>query len=403
MTRIKVNGSIINSGDGWIYDWLRIPYTSPDTFKEQLAAAEDDVIVEINSPGGYVSAAAEIYEAIRSYHGNIECRVVGQAASAASVIACAARNSISPMGTFFMHNCIGSASGNHNDMRQTMKAMESIDESIMEAYRAKTGMTDAEIYALMEENTTLNARQAVEYGFIDKITDSAADIAQASSAVTGIAASAGGFVDLMAMDEMHLAAVREAYENSRQATGEGGEPMNLENIRDEETEETAETQAEESEAGEVVEAAEGETGETEGAEAEESQTEGVAEDSEPEGDEPETVDGETADEADDAQAAYERGVLAERERIAGILDIAAQVPDAMVRAALFEAPISAEELALSAMRAESATRAGYIEHARADVAASGSAKVAADVTDNAADESDVQNALVAKLNKRHEK
>lgn len=391
MTRIKVNGSIINSGDGWIYNWLRIPYTSPDTFKEQLAAAEDDVIVEINSPGGYVSAAAEIYEAIRSYQGNIECRVVGQAASAASVIACAAKNSISPMGTFFMHNCIGSASGNHNDMRQTMKAMESIDESIMEAYRVKTGMTDAEIYALMEENTTLNARQAVEYGFIDKITDSAADIAQASSAVTGIAASAGGFVDLMAMDENHLAAVREAYENSRQATGEGGEPMNLENIRDEETEETAETQAEESEAEEVVEATDGETEETEE----------VAEAAEGEAEETEEVEAGT--EADDAQAAYDRGVLAERERIAGILDIAAQVPDAMVHAALFDEPISAEQLALSAMRAENATRAGYIDQARADVAASGSTKVAADVTDSATDEGDVQNALVEKLNKRHEK
>ena len=156
MTRIKVNGSIINSADAWIYNWLKIPYTSPDAFKEQLAAAEDDVIVEINSPGGYVSAAAEIYEAIRSYAGKIECRVVGQAASAASVIACAARNSISPMGTFFMHNCIGFASGNHNDMRQTMHAMESIDENIMEAYRAKTGMTDAEKSETVGETLTRN-------------------------------------------------------------------------------------------------------------------------------------------------------------------------------------------------------------------------------------------------------
>jgi len=394
MTRIKVNGSIINSADAWIYNWLRIPYTSPDAFKEQLAAAEGDVIVEINSPGGYVSAAAEIYEAIRTYPGSIECHVVGQAASAASVIACATKNSISPMGTFFMHNCIGYASGNHNDMRQTMHAMESIDENIMEAYRAKTGMTDAEIYALMEENTTLNARQAVEYGFIDKITESAADIAQANSAVTGIAASACGFVDLMAMDADRLAAMREAYENSRLASGEGGESMEIDEIRDE-AEETAEVEAEEIEdtEGEPVEEGEGE------AEADDAQAEGGEASEEPEDGEQEESD----EEPDDVEAAYQRGVLAERERIAGILDIAAKVPDAMVRAALFTEPISAEQLALAAMRAEEAERTGYMDKARADVAASKSASVAANVTDDADDASDDINDVVALMKERIER
>lgn len=377
MTRIRVNGSIVDDGSAWLYEWFGIPHTAPKSFKEQLAGAEGDVIVEINSPGGYVTPAAEIYEAIRTYPGNIECQVVGQAASAASVIACAAKNSISPMGTFFMHNCIGYASGNHNDMRQTMHAMESIDENIMEAYRAKTGMSDAEIYELMEENTTLNARQAVEYGFIDKITDSAADIAQASSAVTGIAASAGGFVDLMAMDADRLAAMRELYENSRRENGRGGESMNIDDIRDE-AEETAETQAE-----------------AEADETDEPEGEGEAE-------EPE----ESEEDADEVQAAYDRGVLAERARIAGILDIAAKVPDSMVRDALFTTPISAEELAFAAMKAEETNRIGYINRAKADVKDSGSASVAADVTDEAGEASEAeeaQNALIAKLNERHEK
>lgn len=398
MTRIKVNGSIINSADAWIYNWLKIPYTSPDAFKEQLDSADGDVIVEINSPGGYVSAAAEIYEAIRTYAGNIECRVVGQAASAASVIACAAKNSISPMGTFFMHNCIGYASGNHNDMRQTMHAMESIDENIMEAYRAKTGMTDAEIYELMEENTTLNARQAVEYGFIDKITDSAADLAQGNSAVTGIAASATGFVDLMAMDADRLAAIREAYENSKLASGEGGESMEIEDIRDE-AEETAEVEAEEIE---ETEAEADDQGEAE-AEADEAQAEAGEDEGEPVEGEPEDTAEVTEEETDEVEAAYERGVLAERERVAGILDIAAKVPDAMVRAALFTEPISAEQLALAAMRAEDAARTGYMQKAKADVAASKSADVAAEATDDASDASDEQAALVAKLKERNEK
>ena len=394
--RIAVKGSIIEGGNSWIYDFLGISYTASESFVQQLrAAGGDDVIVEINSPGGYVAPAAEIYEAIRTYPGHIECRVVGQAASAASIIACAAENSITPMGTFFMHNCIGSAQGNHNDMRQTMHAMESIDENIMQAYRAKTGMSDDEIYALMEENTTLNARQAVEYGFIDKITDSAADIAQANSAVTGIAASAGGFVDLMAIDADRLAAMREAYENSRVASGEGGETMEKDNMRDE----AAETTEEQVEGTEAVE-------ETEGEQAEAEATEETAEEQADETEAAEETEGEQAeseeDQADELEAAYQRGVLAERERVSGILDIAAKVPDAMVRAALFTDPISAEQLALAAMRAEDAERTGYFAKACADVDASNSGQVAAEVTDNANDASNEVDMLAAMLKERFE-
>ena len=372
-TKIGVKGSIVSGGASWLYDFLGISYTASETFIQQLNAADGgDVIVEINSPGGYVAPAAEIYEAIRTYPGNIECRVVGQAASAASIIACAAPSSITPMGTFFMHNCIGGAQGNHNDMRQAMQTMESIDENIMEAYRAKTGMSDAEIYALMEENTTLNAKRAVELGFIDRITESAADVAQAAGVQPGIAASATGFVDLMAMDAQSMAAIRELYENSRQASCEGGETMEIEDIQnaeDEPIEAEAEETAEEPTEGEAEE-----VGADEGDQAEEADDDATEGETEQDGDE---ADGD----ADDEQAAYDRGVLAERARIAAIMEIAARVPDAMVQAALFTEPISAEQLALQAMRAEDAQRTGYMDKARADVKASNSAKVAAEVTD----------------------
>ena len=392
MTTINVKGTIINSDSAWLYDWFGIPCTYPEQFKAQLEAAEDDVIVEINSPGGYVSPAAEIYEAIRTYAGNIECRVVGQAASAASIIACAARNSITPMGTLFLHNCIGYAEGNHNAMRQTMHTMESVDENIMEAYRAKTGMNDAEIYELMEENTTLSAKRAVELGFIDKITESAADIAQTAGSASGIAASANGFVDLMAIDAERLAAMRELYEKSRQAIGEGGESMDIEDIRDvaatdEAIDQVNADEIEANEAEEVEEEGQDEAEEVDEPEAEEPE-EAEADDDEPE-------DGES----DEVEDAYNRGVMAERARVAAIMDIAANVPDHMVRAALFEEPISAEELAFAAIRAEGETRSGYMDKARADVEASNSSKVAANVAES--DESDELRAIAAKMKERY--
>ena len=151
--------------------------------------------------------------------------------------------------------------------------------------------------------------------------------------------------------------------------------MEIEDIENAEGEPIeAEEVAEEPMDGEPEEAgtAEGEQAEDGGDDA----TDGEADDGDGE------HDGDDADgDADDAQAAYDRGVLAERARIAAIMEIAACVPDAMVQAALFAEPISAEQLALQAMRAEDAQRTGYMEKARADVKASNSAKVAAEVAD----------------------
>ena len=397
MTTISIKGAIIPRDYGWIYDLFGMDYTTPEQFKAQLDAADDSVVVEINSPGGFVTAGSEIYESIRAFAGEIECRVVGQAASAASVIACACKSSISPMGTLFIHNCIGRADGNHNDMRQAAQAMESIDENIMSVYRAKTGMTDEEIYGLMEENTTFSAQRAVELGFIDRITESVAD---ATGLSAGIAAASGGFIDPMTIDADRLAALREAYEGIRLRQVKGGESMEFENLRDEAEEvEIKEAEAEESE--EIEEAAE-EAAEEEIEDQAEEAAESDADEVDEETDEAEAIEAEP-EASDDLEDAYERGVMAERERIAGILGIASKVPEAMLSAALFTEPISAEQLALAAMKAEEADRTGYMDKARADVAASKSAEVAAAVTDNTADAADEQNALVAKVNERFEK
>ena len=81
------------------------------------------------------------------------------------------------------------------------------------------------------------------------------------------------------------------------------------------------------------------------------------------------------------------------------MDIAAQVPDAMVRDALFVNPISAEQLAFAAMKADGDARTGYMEKAKADAAASKSAEVAADVTDGGAN--DVTDIMIQKINERN--
>lgn len=105
MKVIDVKGEIINSRNQWIYDWLGIEATSPKKISDALReAGGEDVEIHINSPGGDVFAGSEIYTALRAYSGKVKIKIVGIAASAASVIAQAGKSEISPTGMFMIHN-----------------------------------------------------------------------------------------------------------------------------------------------------------------------------------------------------------------------------------------------------------------------------------------------------------
>lgn len=375
MAKIKVNvkGPIVGGDTAWVYNWLGMSCTSSAGFKRELAKAQDGdtVIVEINSPGGYVNEAAEIYEAIRSYNGEIECRVVGQAASCASFIACAAKSSISPMGYLFLHNCSTACSGNQHDMRQTMESLASIDENIMNAYKAKTGMSDEEIYALMEQNTTISAQRAVELGFIDEITQEGNVTAFNVGANTaGIAAAAPGFIDFGAIDPEKVKELRDAYKKAHEDSAEGGIEM------------ANNANAEEAKVVDVAKACEEPVNEPVEASVEEPAATGGKAATEPE---PAEEPAEPVEDAEDSvtvdMQSYDQGVTAERERIRGILAIANSVPSEMLANALFDEPIDAQELAFKALSAKQDGVSGYMARAREDAKASETEKVAAVVTD----------------------
>ena len=98
--RIDVKGQIVDSGNGWIYDWLGIENTTPKKVASALKEMQgEEVEVYINSPGGSIFAGSEIYTELRAYSGRVRVKIVGIAASAASVIAQAGDESeISPTG-----------------------------------------------------------------------------------------------------------------------------------------------------------------------------------------------------------------------------------------------------------------------------------------------------------------
>lgn len=143
---------------------------TPQNFRDELYAEEGDIVLWLNSPGGNVFAAAEIYTMIRDYPHNVTVRIASIAASAASVIAMAGNTvQMSPTALLMVHDPITIAMGNAKDMEKAIATLNEVKESIINAYAAKTCLSRNKISKLMSDETWINAKKAVELGFADEI------------------------------------------------------------------------------------------------------------------------------------------------------------------------------------------------------------------------------------------
>ena len=143
---------------------------TPQDFRDELYAEDGDLTLWINSPGGNVFAAAEIYTMIRDYPHNVTVRIASIAASAASVIAMAGNTvQMSPTALLMIHDPSTIAFGNAKDMEKAIATLNEVKESIINAYAAKTGLSRSRISKLMSDETWINAKKAVELGFADEI------------------------------------------------------------------------------------------------------------------------------------------------------------------------------------------------------------------------------------------
>ena len=143
---------------------------TPKLFKDELDAGEGDITVWLNSPGGDVFAAAQIYNMLRDYKGNVTIKIDGLAASAASVIAMAGNTVlVSPVAMMMIHNPATLAIGNAQDMERAIAMLNEVKESILNAYEGKTGLSRARLSHMMDDETWFNAKKAVELGFADRI------------------------------------------------------------------------------------------------------------------------------------------------------------------------------------------------------------------------------------------
>ena len=158
-----LNGTIAE--ESWFDDDV-----TPQLFKDELMAGSGDITVWINSPGGDCVAAAQIYNMLMDYKGNVTVKIDGIAASAASVIAMAGTKVLmSPVSMMMIHNPMTIAFGDSAEMQKAIEMLGSVKDSIINAYEIKTGLSRAKLSHLMDAETWMDANKAVELGFADEI------------------------------------------------------------------------------------------------------------------------------------------------------------------------------------------------------------------------------------------
>ena len=158
-----LNGTIAE--ESWFDDDV-----TPQLFKDELNAGSGDITVWINSPGGDCVAAAQIYNMLMDYKGNVTVKIDGIAASAASVIAMAGTKVLmSPVSMMMIHNPMTVAFGDSAEMQKAIEMLASVKDSIINAYEIKTGLSRTKLSHLMDAETWMDANKAVELGFADEI------------------------------------------------------------------------------------------------------------------------------------------------------------------------------------------------------------------------------------------
>ncbi|OJF92785.1 head maturation protease, ClpP-related [Pararhizobium antarcticum] len=155
-----------------IYDEIGAYGVSAKGFLAELGALPDatPLALRLNSPGGSVFDAVAIYNAIKRHSGTVTVWIDGIAASAASYIAMAGDEVIMPENAFLMiHDPAGMVMGSATDMRAMAEALDKIKGSLLQGYAAKSGRPQEEIAPLMAAETWLDAKDALDLGFADRI------------------------------------------------------------------------------------------------------------------------------------------------------------------------------------------------------------------------------------------
>lgn len=167
---IEIKGIICSDSNAWYYEWFGESCAYPQMVNKALKNANGEtVVLKINSPGGDVFAASEIYTVLKNYAGRVEIEIQGLAASAASIIAMAGYCKMSPTALLMVHNVSTSANGDHRVMEHQADVLKTANKAIASAYASKTGMSESDALELMDKESYIDAERALSLKFIDEI------------------------------------------------------------------------------------------------------------------------------------------------------------------------------------------------------------------------------------------
>lgn len=156
-----------------IYDEIGFWGVQASDFRAQLGAiTAKEVTVEINSPGGDLFAGVAMYNMLKAAGKTVNVKVMGVAASAASLVAMAGDTIEMPKNTFMMvHNPMGVSMGNADDMRETAELLDRLGASMVQTYAARTGQPENAIAEMLAVDTWMTADEALAAGFATVVTE----------------------------------------------------------------------------------------------------------------------------------------------------------------------------------------------------------------------------------------
>lgn len=396
MAKIKLTGAIVDNDTAKVYQWFGFDAISAKAVDRAIKALEEgeDLEIDLNSPGGYCSVGAEIYTMLRQASADghsVIVNVVGEACSAATVLMCGADEvKASDVAMFMFHNASLVASGKARDMRSATECLEQTDESIVNAYVAKTGKSREELHDLIDAETWMSAQRALEFGFVDgmmfeeeqeeeeeKNLELFNQITNRIERSMQRVASSSGLIPEDKLEVMREAMMSEMTKSSKVA------PVQP-------TEDAPQTNDVSSHSAVNINTTKGGSKMTL-QEAYQSYPELKDEVSE-------AVRNAVAENEAANEQAVQQAVQAERTRIQEIEAISASIPADMVAKAKFEEPCDAKELAFNALKADTAKAQSYMADVTADAEESGADGVVVQPDDVQTSKDDEAEALANHVN-----
>jgi len=157
---------------GLISNWKNSSEEFDAKLEEYKNNGITDIELYINSQGGSVFEAFEIYNRLTAFSGNITCELGATCASAATLIACASSFvSQTKVGFYMIHKPSVSIDGNEDDIKNMLELLAKIQKVVLKVYSEKTGLSESEISKMWAKDYWMTAEEAKAKGFIDAITE----------------------------------------------------------------------------------------------------------------------------------------------------------------------------------------------------------------------------------------